>query len=266
MPVQYVIDAFESGPFTGNPAAVVPLEDWPEDATLQAIAAQNNLSETAYLIDRGTVIDLRWFTPSQEIDLCGHATLASAHVLFSELSDPRNELCFQTLGGELTVTREGAGYRMDFPAAAPGPEPVTAEVARAALDSVDQDSGEVLDAEGHLFVVLEDASAVRAIEADMSAIARLPGGHVFVSAPGDAGYDIVDRVFAPGVGIPEDPATGSAHCAFAPYWAARLEKTELTAFQASARGGYFKCRWREPDGRVDLIGSCRTFLRGEISI
>jgi PhzF family phenazine biosynthesis protein len=266
MPVQYVIDAFEGGPFTGNPAAVVPLEDWPEDATLQAIAAQNNLSETAYLIDRGTVIDLRWFTPSQEIDLCGHATLASAHALFYELLDPRDELRFQTRGGELTVTREGAGYRMDFPAAAPGPEPVAADVARAALDSVDQDLGEVLDAEGHLFVVLEDASAVRAIEPNISAIARLPGGHVFVSSPGDAGYDVVDRVFAPGVGIPEDPATGSAHCAFAPYWAARLGKTELSAFQASARGGYFTCRWREGDGRVDLIGSCRTFLRGEISI
>lgn len=265
MPVQYVIDAFESGPFTGNPAAVVPLAAWPEDATLQAIAAQNNLSETAYLIDKSTVIDLRWFTPAQEIDLCGHATLASAHALYAELADSRDQLRFQTRGGELIVTPDGAGYRMDFPAAAPGAEAIDAEVARAALDSIGQDRGEVFEAAGYLFVVLEEASAVRELEADMSAIAKLPGGHIYVSAPGDEGYDVVDRVFAPGVGIPEDPATGSAHCSFAPYWAARLGKTELTAFQASRRGGYFTCRWREADDRVDLIGTCRTFLRGEIS-
>lgn len=266
MPVQYVIDAFESGPFTGNPAAVVPLEVWPEDSILQAIAAQNNLSETAFLIDRGTVIDLRWFTPSQEIGLCGHATLASAHALFAELKDSRELLRFQTRGGELAVAREGAGYRMDFPSAPPKGDVVDAEVARAALDSIGQDLGEVLKAAGCLFVVLEDPLAVRSIEADMAAIAKLPGGHMYVSAPGDEGYDIVDRVFAPGVGIPEDPATGSAHCSFAPYWSARLEKAELTAFQASARGGHFTCRWREADGRVDLIGTCRTFLRGSINL
>jgi PhzF family phenazine biosynthesis protein len=265
MPVQYVIDAFESGPFTGNPAAVVPLERWPEDSVLQSIAAQNNLSETAFLIDRGTVIDLRWFTPSQEIDLCGHATLASAHALFTEFEGSRDELRFQTRSGELIVTRDEAGYKMDFPAAVPRAD-VAADVARAALDSIGQDLGEVLDAAGSLFVVLEDPSAVRALDADMGAIASLPGGHIFVSAPGDEGYDIVDRVFAPGVGIPEDPATGSAHCSFTPYWAARLGKSELTAFQASARGGYFTCRWREAENRVDLIGSCRTFLRGTIEI
>jgi len=266
MPVQYVIDAFENGPFTGNPAAVVPLEDWPEDSVLQWIAAQNNLSETAYLIDRGTVIDLRWFTPSHEIDLCGHATLASAHALYGELEDSREELRFQTRGGELIVRRDGAEYRMDFPALPPSTAPVAADVARAALGSIGQDLGEVLEAAGYLFVVLESPAAVRALEADMTAIAGLPGGHIYVSAPGDEGYDFVDRVFAPGVGIPEDPATGSAHCSFAPYWASRLGKTEVTAFQASERGGYFTCRWREADNRVDLIGRCRTFLRGEISV
>lgn len=266
MPVQYVIDAFESGPFTGNPAAVVLLEYWPEDSVLQAIAAQNNLSETAYLIDRGTVIDLRWFTPSQEIGLCGHATLASAHALYAELKDTRDELRFQTSGGELIVTRDGDGYRMDFPAAPPKGDPVAADVARSALESIGQDLGVVLEAAGYLFVVLEDPAAVRSLEVDATAIARLPGGHIYVSAPGDDGYDFVDRVFAPGVGIPEDPATGSAHCSFAPYWASRLGKTELTAFQASERGGYFTCRWRETDNRVDLIGSCRTFLRGAIEL
>lgn len=265
MPVQYVIDAFQNGPFTGNPAAVVPVEAWPDDSILQAIAGQNNLSETAYLVDRGAEIELRWFTPSQEIDLCGHATLASAHALFAELEDARQELRFQTRSGELIVARDGDGYRMDFPAAPPTTQPVAPEVARSALESIGQDSGEVLDAAGYLFVVLEDPEAVRALEADTSAIAELPGGHIYVSAPGDYGFDFVDRVFAPGVGIPEDPATGSAHCSFAPYWALRLGKTELTAYQASARGGYFTCRWREADNRVDLIGSCRTFLRGTIA-
>lgn len=265
MPVQYVIDAFENGPFTGNPAAVVPLEHWPEDAILQSIATQNNLSETAYLIDRGSAIDLRWFTPSQEIDFCGHATLASAHALYSELEDSREELRFQTKAGELIVVREGDSYRMDFPATQPKAEPVAADVARAALESIGQDLGEVLEAAGYLFIVLDDPAAVRSLEADTTRIARLPGGHIYVSAPGDEGYDFVDRVFAPGVGIPEDPATGSAHCSFAPYWAERLGKTELTAYQASERGGYFTCHWREADNRVDLIGRCRTFLRGEIS-
>lgn len=266
MPVQYVIDAFESGAFTGNPAAVVPLEEWPEDSVLQAIAAQNNISETAYFIDRGSELELRWFSPSQEIDLCGHATLASAHAIYAELGDDRDELRFRTRGGELIVSRDGNAYAMDFPGSPPESEPASQELARAALESIGQERGEVLVASGYAFVVLEDPAAVRTLAGDMAAIERLPGGHVYVSAPGEGEYDIVDRVFAPGVGIPEDPATGSAHCAFAPYWSERLEKTELTAFQASARGGYFTCRWREADGRVDLIGTCRTFLRGEIAV
>lgn len=266
MPVQYVINAFENGVFSGNPAAVVPLEQWPEDSVLQAIAEQNNLSETAYFIDRGDQTDLRWFTPSQEIDLCGHATLATAHAIFGELGDERDELHFQTRGGELTVSREGAGYLMDFPGAPPDAEPAPTGVATAALEALGQELGDVLTASGYVFVVLDDPDSVRSLVPDMDAIRRIPGGHVYVSAPGDGRYDFVDRVFAPGVGIPEDPATGSAHCSFAPYWSERLGKTELTALQASARGGYFTCRWREADGRVDLIGTCRTFLRGEITL
>jgi PhzF family phenazine biosynthesis protein len=266
MPSQYVIDAFERGPFTGNPAAVVPLEKWPDDPILQAIAAQNNLSETAFFIDRGDGIDLRWFTPSQEIELCGHATLATSHVIFSELGDSRETLRFRTLGGVLVVARENDAYSMDFPAAPPEEGAAPAALARAALESIGQEMGEVRVAGGYAFVVLEAADAVRSIVPDLGAIARVPGGHVLVSAPGEGGYDFVDRVFAPGVGIPEDPATGSAHCSFAPYWSKRLGKTELSAFQASARGGHFTCRWREADRRVDLIGTCRTFSRGEILV
>ncbi|MBJ7354899.1 MAG: PhzF family phenazine biosynthesis protein [Thermoleophilaceae bacterium] len=266
MQVQYVIDAFADGAFTGNPAAVVPLEEWPDDSVLQAIATQNNLSETAYFIDRGEEIDLRWFTPAQEIDLCGHATLASAHAIYGEQGDQRESLSFLTRSGKLIVSRHDGAYLMDFPAVPPDDKPVSADIATVALESIGQEHGEVLVTAGYLFVVLEQAATVRSLEADMTAIERLPGGHILVSAPGDGEYDFVDRVFAPGVGIPEDPATGSAHCSFAPYWSKRLGKTELTAFQASARGGYFRCRWREADRRVDLIGSCRTFMRGEISL
>jgi PhzF family phenazine biosynthesis protein len=266
MSQQYVIDAFESGPFTGNPAAVVPLEHWLEDSVLQAIAAQNNISETAYFIDRGDELDLRWFSPTQEIDLCGHATLASAHAIFSEIGDQRSELKFKTRAGDLKVTRDGAAYSMDFPAAPPEAESAPTDVATAALESIGQEIGEVLIAAGYAFVVLEDGAAVPALVPDMDAISALPAGHLYVTAPGSDAVDFVDRVFAPGVGIPEDPATGSAHCSFAPYWSRRLGKTELTALQASARGGHFKCRWREADGRVDLIGTCRTFLRGELTI
>jgi PhzF family phenazine biosynthesis protein len=266
MSQQYVIDAFENGPFTGNPAAVVPLEQWLADDALQAIAAQNNLSETAYFVDRGSELDLRWFSPTQEIDLCGHATLASAHVVFVELGDARTELRFQTRGGELIVSRDGDAYAMDFPAAPPEAAPAPADVATAALESIGQEIGEVWIAAEYAFVVLEDRSAVADLAPNFDAIKELPAGHLYVTAPGTDGIDFVDRVFAPGVGIPEDPATGSAHCSFAPYWAKRLGKTELTAFQASARGGHFTCRWREADGRVDLIGTCRTFLRGAIEI
>jgi PhzF family phenazine biosynthesis protein len=266
MPDQYVIDAFENGPFTGNPAAVVPLEQWLDDSVLQAIAAQNNLSETAFFIDRGDEIDLRWFSPSQEIDLCGHATMASAHTIFGELGDRREMLRFQTRSGELRVARDGSSYVMDFPDAPPEPAPAGPDVARAALESIGQDAGEVLIASGYALAVLDTPDAVRSLIADMDAIERLPAGHLYVTGPGYERFDFVDRVFGPGVGIPEDPATGSAHCSFAPYWAKRLGKTELSAHQVSARGGYVGCRWREADGRVDLIGTCRTFLRGEISI
>lgn len=266
MPQQIVANAFENGPFTGNPAAVVPLEAWPEDSVLQAIAMQNNLSETAFFVDAGERIALRWFTPTAEIELCGHATLATAHAIFSELGDSRDRLVFDTLGGELIVERAGEAYAMDFPAI--GLEPVdqadalTADVFAAA--GVEQ--GEVFIGGGWVYLVVEEAETVRELQPDAALAAKLPHGGFSIGALGDGETDIVTRAFAPGVGIPEDPATGSIHCGFTPYWGGRLGKKELTSHQVSARGGYFKCRWRPEEGRVDLIGTCRTFSRGEIAI
>ncbi|MFT4048363.1 MAG: PhzF family phenazine biosynthesis protein [Solirubrobacterales bacterium] len=259
---QFVANAFENGPFTGNPAAVVPLKRWPDDALLQAIAAQNNLSETAFFVD-GEPAELRWFTPTEEIDLCGHATLATAHVLFAELEDPRERIEFETQSGRLAVTRADEGYTLDFPEALSTPAPELAEQVFAAAGV---DDGEVLTAGGRVHLVLDSASAVRRLTPDQGAVTDLPRGDLFVSAPGDSGYDLATRVFAPGVGIPEDPATGAAHCAFTPYWCARLGRETVTSWQVSSRGGFFVCRWRREEGRVDLTGSCRTFLSGEVRV
>jgi PhzF family phenazine biosynthesis protein len=245
---------------------VVPLAAWLEDSVLQSIAMQNNLSETAFFVDSGETIALRWFTPTQEIDLCGHATLATAHAIFGEKSDSRELLRFTTISGELRVEREGEKYRMDFPHSPPIDADFSPAVEQAVLDSIGVEAGEVFESGGYPLVVLPEASWLRELEPDIEAIANLPNGHLLATAPGDDGFDAITRVFAPGVGIPEDPATGSAHCAFAPYWCEELGKEEITSFQASARGGYFTCRWRKGDGRVDLIGSCSTFSRGDIAI
>lgn len=260
---QYVVNAFENGPFTGNPAAVVLLEDWPEDRVLAAIAAQTNLSETAFLVD-GDAPRLRWFTPSDEIDLCGHATLATGHVLFGELGDARGSIEFSTLSGPLRVRSAEGGYTLDFPegeiSAAPG------DLHAATLDAAGVDSGEVFVGAGRAVLVLDSADAVRRLAPDQAAVAQLPRGDLFVTAPGGDDYDCVSRVFAPGFGIPEDPVTGAAHCVFAPYWCERLGRNEISCWQASARGGLLRCRWLPDAARVELTGSCRTFARGEIFI
>lgn len=264
MPRQIVVNAFENGPFTGNPAAVVPLEVWPDDSVLQAVAAQNNLSETAFFVDEGDRIPLRWFTPTDEIALCGHATLASAHTIFAELGDSRDRLKFSTLSGDLIVERAGDAYSMDFPEVKLEPIAADEDLAARVLAAAGVESGDVYMGGGWGYLMVDHASIVRELTPDLALAATLPHGGFSIGAPGDGETDIVTRAFAPGVGIPEDPATGSVHCAFIPYWSRKLEKTELTSHQASARGGYFTCRWREEDGRVDLIGTCRTFSRGEI--
>ena len=258
------VDAFATRPFSGNPAAVCPLETWPADDVMQAIAAENNLSETAFFVARaGGDYDLRWFTPAVEVELCGHATLASAWVVLHEIAPGRERVVFHTKSGPLTVTRAGDALRMDLPARPPRPvEPSPALAAALRRTPVS-----TLRARDPL-AVFERAEDVRALAPDMPALATLATGTgVIVTAPGtgaDADVDFVSRFFAPAKGIPEDPVTGGAHTTLVPYWAARLGRTSLRARQVSARGGELACTLE--DDRVVLGGRAVVVLRGTMEV
>jgi PhzF family phenazine biosynthesis protein len=258
----YQIDAFADEVFKGNPAAVMPLETWLPDATMQAIAAENNLAETAFFVPENGGYGLRWFTPEVEVDLCGHATLASAWVIFHKLDGARRSIDFHTRSGRLTVSQDGESGRLvlDFPA-----RPPQAAVACAGLiHAMGVPPKEVLGASKYL-LVYDDASTLRALKPDMAGLMDLDRDGVIVTAPGDRpGIDCVSRYFVPAAGIPEDPVTGSAHCTIVPYWAKRLGKSEITAYQASKRGGTLYCRI-EGD-RVHIAGSCRAFMEGSVTL
>jgi len=257
----FQVDAFTTRRFAGNPAAVVPMDRFPDDATLQAIAAENNLAETAFLVRKGDgEYFLRWFTPAVEVPLCGHATLASAAVVMERLEPGRNCVVFHSASGPLTVRRAGAGYVMDFPARAFELVAIPPGLAEA-LGVVPI---EVYVNAFNYMAVLPDEQIVRGLVPDMPAIARMDRLGVIVTAPGNENYDFVSRYFAPAKGIPEDPVTGAAHCMLAPYWAKRLGKTEFRAFQASRRGGEILCR--VVGNRVELEGSCVFYLEGEVEI
>lgn len=253
----YQVDAFAARPFSGNPAAVVPLEDWLEEDVLQAIALENNLSETAFFVRRGDRFDLRWFTPSVEVDLCGHATLASAYVILEHLEPAAGRVEFHSKSGPLAVTRSGELLTLDFPAKPPKPvdDPAVAE-ALGALPL------ELLRADKTL-AVLESEAAVRAAAPDLAIVAGLASDGLIVTGPGDE-VDFVSRYFAPHAGIPEDPVTGSAHCVLTPYWAERLGKREFTARQVSARGGELLCTLS--GDRVLISGRVAPYLKGRISL
>lgn len=256
----FQVDAFASRAFTGNPAAVMPLESFPDDAVMQAIAAENNLSETAFLVPEGGDYRLRWFTPAMEVPLCGHATLASAAVVLEKLEPKRAQVVFHTKSGPLTVKRAAGRYVMDFPARPSEPVPAPAGFA-AALGAAPT---EVYLNVFNYMAVLESAAAVRGLAPDLEYLNRMDRLGVIVTAPGDEGYDFVSRYFAPQKGIPEDPVTGAAHCMLAPYWAKRLGKTEFRAYQASKRGGELGVRLRGE--RVELEGSCVFYLEGQAEI
>jgi PhzF family phenazine biosynthesis protein len=239
---------------------VMPMNSFLGDATLQAIAAENNLAETAFLVPEGGDYRLRWFTPATEVPLCGHATLASAAVVMERLEPGRRSVVFHSASGPLTVHRAGAGYVMDFPARPSEqitPPPGLAE----ALGVVPM---EVFGNTFNYLAVLESAQVLREINPDMAAIARLDRSGVIVTAPGEGQFDFISRYFAPAKGIPEDPVTGAAHCMLTPYWANRLGKTAFRAFQASPRGGEVICRLR--GNRVELEGSCVFYLEGEVEL
>jgi PhzF family phenazine biosynthesis protein len=254
------LDAFTNRRFAGNPAAVMPMDSFPSDALLQAIAGENNLAETAFLVREGEDYLLRWFTPTTEVPLCGHATLASAAVVMERLEPERRRVVFHSASGPLTVKRSDAGYVMDFPARfckpVQSPPSLSAALGVAPV--------EVMADEFNYLVLLESAQAVRELAPDMRAIARMDRGGVIATASGDGNYDFVSRYFAPAKGIPEDPVTGSAHCALAPYWAIRLNKRDFRAYQASPRGGEIICRFRSD--RVELEGTVVFYLQGEVEI
>jgi PhzF family phenazine biosynthesis protein len=259
-----VADAFSETPFRGNPAGVCLLAAEAEDAWMQAVAAEINLAETAFLRRRsGSEFDLRWFTPVVEVDLCGHATLASAHRLWEEGLADDGPIRFHTRSGILTATHRNGGIEMDFPAA-PTRETPAPEGLAEALGSPFVWSGAT--ALGDLLVEMEDGRAVRSLEPDFTALGRIPARGVIVTAAAeeraDVGHDFVSRFFAPSVGIDEDPVTGSAHCALAPYWSEKLGRAELVGWQASARGGIVRTR---VDGdRVALGGRAVTVWKGEL--
>ena len=252
----YQLDAFTSRLFGGNPAAVVLLDAWLPDSVLAAIAAENNLAETAFVIPRLEVSPLRWFTPAVEVDLCGHATLAAADVLFRYRFPKLARIVFSTKSGELAVTREGALLNMDFPARPGKPVAVTDALA-AALGAQPRAAYLARD----LLAIFDAESDVRSLRPDFARVAALDAFAVIVSAPGDT-VDFVSRFFAPGAGVAEDPVTGSSHCTLVPYWAARLGKNHLTAQQLSARGGDLRCELRGE--RVVIAGQVVEYLRGEI--
>lgn len=254
----FQVDAFATELFTGNPAAVVLMNDFPADGTLQAVAAENNLAETAFVVRDGDDFRLRWFTPRVEVPLCGHATLASAAVVMERLEPARTSVVFHTASGPLTVSKIGGNYVMDFPSRPSDRIPVRQEIA----DAIGAAPAELLVNAFNYMAVVNDPAIVRNLSPDFEAIARLDRPGVIVTAPGDAGYDFVSRYFAPAKGVPEDPVTGAAHCMLAPYWAGRLGKTAFAAFQASRRGGEVICRLA--GDRVELEGRCVFFLEGHV--
>ncbi len=257
----YQIDAFTKAPFGGNPAAVCPLEDWLADDVLQAIALENNLSETAFFVAEGDEYALRWFTPAVEVDLCGHATLATGHVILNHLNSEAKKAVFQTRSGELQVFRDGDGLAMDFPVLAPGLSIEPSPALISAMGVMPLECYPIREMHGapYLLLVFESEAQVAELSPRFASL----GANVIVTAPGDE-VDFVSRFFAPMSGIDEDPVTGSAHCTLAPYWAERLGKGQLTARQISARGGDVGCKL---DGdRVILSGHCAFYMQGQIEV
>ncbi len=253
----YQVDAFASRPFAGNPAAVCPLESWLDDRTMQAIALENNLSETAFFVRTSERYGLRWFTPACEVDLCGHATLGSAFVIFRYLDPAASEVRFETKSGELVVRRDGDLLTMDFPA-----RPPSRCEAPGLAEALGRKPAEIWEARD-LMAVYESEDDIRALAPDKRALAAIGHFAVIVTAPGKK-VDFVSRFFAPSRGVDEDPVTGSAHCTLVPYWSKRLRKAKLHALQVSARGGELWCEDR--GNRIAMSGHAAPYLEGTIRL
>jgi PhzF family phenazine biosynthesis protein len=255
----YQIDAFASQVFAGNPAAVVPLDAWLGDATLQGIGTENNLSETAFLVGGAGEYEIRWMTPTAEVDLCGHATLASAWVVFNELEPGRKDVVFHSKSGPLPVAAKGDRLALDFPSR----PPERSDAHAGALgDALGREPASALTSRD-LMAVYEKEDDVRTLAPDMAKLLGFEVVGTIATAPGTE-CDFVSRFFAPGMGIPEDPVTGSAHCTLVPYWAGRLGKTSLHARQISPRGGELFCELR--GDRVEIAGHGVKYLEGTIEV
>ena len=254
----YQIDAFTNTLFNGNPAAVCPLESWPDDETLQRIAAENNLSETAFFVKDGTRYRLRWFTPEVEVDLCGHATLATAYVIFNYLNPSLNKVEFDTLSGKLTVQKEADMISMDFPAR----KPLACTPPPELIRGLGGNPVEILKSRDY-FVVYASEAEIRALEPDMNLLAGLDALGIIVTAKGDRS-DFVSRFFAPGAGIAEDPVTGSAHSSLIPYWSEKFKRLQLHALQVSKRGGELFCELH--GDRVRIAGNAVKYMTGSIEV
>jgi len=256
----YQVDAFSRKLFGGNPAAVCVLASWIDNNTLQSIAAENNLSETAFLVQRSKgCYDLRWFTPTVEIDLCGHATLASAFIIFSFLDSSLSVVDFETASGRLSVTRSGALFSMDFPARKPEP----AETYPLLSQALGAEPLEVLKSRD-LLVVFKDESLINKMNPDFDKLKQIQDVFAIIVTARGENSDFVSRFFAPNAGIPEDPVTGSAHCTLIPYWAEKLKKNQLHAFQLSKRGGELFCDYM--GDRVRISGHAVLYAKGELHI
>ncbi|WP_028522964.1 PhzF family phenazine biosynthesis protein [Runella limosa] len=257
----YQLDAFTDKVFGGNPAAVVPLTSWLPDETMQAVAAENNLAETAFYVPTEAGFHIRWFTPTVEVDLCGHATLATAYVLFSLENYAHDEINFDSRSGILNVRKEGDWLVLNFPADSIHKQLLSPPALLEALGDISP--VEILRGKTDFMAVLESEEQVRTLQPDIIVLSTLPARGVIMTAPGDS-VDFVSRFFAPQSGIAEDPVTGSAHTTLAPYWAAKLGKTEMEALQVSARGGVLKIKLI--GDRVEIAGQVKLYLRGTIEI
>ena len=254
----YQIDAFAGRVFSGNPAAVCPLDAWLEDPLMQAIAQENNLSETAFFVAEKTGYRIRWFTPTTEVDLCGHATLAAAFVLLEIFEVSGDQIVFHSKSGRLAVTREEDRLAMDFPSK----PPVACEPPDGLKEAFHKAPSEIWRSEDYL-VVFPDEEDIRALKPDMEKLAKLDLRGVIVTAKGKE-TDFVSRFFAPKFGIPEDPVTGSAHCTLIPYWSHSLDKKDLYAHQVSRRGGEIFCKDR--GDRVVIAGRAVAYMEGTITV
>lgn len=252
----YQVDAFTEEIFRGNPAAICILEEWIDEKLMQNIAMENNLSETAFCIIKKDICELRWFTPEEEIDLCGHATLATAHVIFKILNYPNNIVKFTTKSGILTVEKKGDSMTMEFPAR----EGIKVEITQQLIKSLGKEPKEVHKSRD-LMVVYDNEEDIKELKPNMEELKLVDAFGIIVTAKGK-NSDFVSRYFAPSCGVPEDPVTGSAHCTLIPYWSKILGKNGMIAYQLSKRGGILECEYTKD--KVRISGKAKLFSKGEI--